>query len=113
MFVTGVQAVGAKGLGSVQVGAVDANAAVRAGAADDNDRERDDANGSVRPGEPQRVVFPREGVPLDQRPVALKQEQALRRYAVYGGADADYEISFASAKRARTNGSKCSSGGVS
>ncbi len=81
---TGVQAVGAKGVNSVQVAAVDTKEIARLGGATDN--ANDSARGvGVKPGEPEPIVFPRQGLPLDQRPVALKQQQAAQRYKVYGG----------------------------
>jgi hypothetical protein len=82
MMVTGVQAVGSKGVNSVQVAAVDTKDATRTGGSADGDRER---LGQVKPGDPEPVVFPRQGLPLDERPVALKHQQALQRYAAYGG----------------------------
>jgi hypothetical protein len=84
MFVTGVQAVGSKGVNSVQVAAVDTKEVARLGGASENDREGPRGVG-VKPGEPEPIVFPRQGLPLDQRPVALKHEHALKRYAAYGG----------------------------
>jgi hypothetical protein len=85
MFVTGVQASGSKGLNSVQVAAVDTKEAARIGGAGDGDSDGQRGRVGVKPGEPEPIVFPRQGVPLDQRPVALKHEQALKRYAAYGG----------------------------
>ena len=84
MFVTGVQAVGSRGVNSVQVAVVDTKEAARIGGPTDSDGERGRGVG-VKPGEPEPIVFPRQGLPLDQRPVALKHEQALKRYAAYGG----------------------------
>jgi hypothetical protein len=89
MFVTGVQAVGAKGLHSVQVAAVDAKEVARAtGGLGDDDRDRGDR---VKAGEPQPVVFPRDGVPLDQRPVELRHQIAALRYQRDGGDDDQHD----------------------
>jgi hypothetical protein len=82
MLVTGVQSVGSKGVNSVQVAAVDATDVARIGETEPQSRHR---RLTVRPGEPEPVVFPRTGVPLDKRPVALKHHHALQRYAAYGG----------------------------
>jgi hypothetical protein len=85
MFVTGVQAVGAKGLHSVQVAAVDTKEAARAlGGLKDDER---DSGQRVKAGEPEPVVFPRDGVPLDQRPVELRHQIATLRYRRDGGED--------------------------
>ncbi len=84
MIVTGVQAAGSKGLNSVQVAAVDTKEVARLGGSSENDREGARRVG-VKAGEPAPVHFPRQGVPLDQRPVALKKERALQMYAAYGG----------------------------
>ena len=82
MLVTGVQSVGSKGLNTVQVAAVDTTYAARVADGSHESRHR---RLTARPGEPEPVVFPRDGVPLDKRPVALKREHALQRYAAYGG----------------------------
>jgi hypothetical protein len=78
MFVTGVQPAGAKGLGTVQVAAVDTRDSARVLAA--NVRERGPDGATVKPGDPEPVVFPRDGVPLDKRPVSLRREHAVTRY---------------------------------
>jgi hypothetical protein len=83
MLVTGVQAVGAKGVGGVQVAAVDPKETWRAAPAVDSDR--DASGGARRNGATQPVVFPRKGVPLDQRPVALRHHHASTRYRADGG----------------------------
>jgi hypothetical protein len=85
MFVTGVQAVGAKGLHSVQVAAVDTKEAARVlGGLKDDERGEGQR---VKAGEPEPVVFPRGGVPLDQRPVELRHQIAALRYRRDGGED--------------------------
>jgi hypothetical protein len=89
MLVTGVQAVGAKGVTAIQGTVVDIKEATRAGV--DGDREGDHAAGRrAKAGEPQPVVFPRSNVPIDRRPVAMRQEHAATRYRSDGG-DADHD----------------------
>jgi hypothetical protein len=83
MIVTGVQSVGSKGANSVQVAAVDTTEVAKFGEiGSTSSRHR---RLTQRPGEPEPVVFPRDGVPLDKRPVSLKHGHALQRYAAYGG----------------------------
>jgi hypothetical protein len=84
MLVTGVQAVGSKGVTALQGTVVDTSEATRAGFDGDPVAKRA-ASGRLRPGDPQPVVFPRKGVPLDHRPVALRQEHAVTRYRRDGG----------------------------
>jgi hypothetical protein len=85
MMVTGVQPVGSKGLSAVSVTASDPKDAARARVGGEPERGGD---GPVsRPGEPQPVVFPRSGLPLDQRPVELRQQRAAERYRSDGGDD--------------------------
>ena len=76
MEITGVQPVGARSLGSVSATVSDSTLSGRA---------REPRPG--RPGEhgsapralyPEAVVFPRDGKPLDQRPVQLRQQRARR-----------------------------------
>ncbi|HTL86837.1 MAG TPA: hypothetical protein VL856_16760 [Acidimicrobiia bacterium] len=82
---TGVQAVGAKGLHSVQVAAVDTKEAARVTSGlNDDDHDKGDR---VKAGEPQPVVFPRDGLPLDQRPVELRHQIAALHYRRDGGED--------------------------
>jgi hypothetical protein len=89
MLVTGVQAVGAKGVTAIQGAAVDVKVATRTGL--EGDRDRDQAGASrARLRDPQPVVFPRAGIPMDQRPVALRQQHAQARYQADGG-DADHD----------------------
>ncbi len=82
MFVTGVQSVGAKGVNSVQVAAVDTKEISKQSSQNPDAPKTD---GAPKTGEPQPVVFPRSGVGLDQRPVALRHEQAASRYRSDGG----------------------------
>ena len=83
MLVTGVQAVGAKGVTAIQGAVVDPKDATRAGI--DGRRDADHAGGPAKPGEPQPVVFPRKGIPLDHRPVSLREHRAAARYRKDGG----------------------------
>jgi len=77
MMVTGVQAAGAKGVSAVQAVAVDTKEVNRLGGQADGEHET--APGE-KAGEPQPVVFPHDGVGVDQRPVAMRQQQATERY---------------------------------
>jgi hypothetical protein len=83
MLVTGVQSVGSKGANSVQVAAVDTTEVAKFGEVGQTAGKH--RRLTHRPGEPQPVVFPRDGLPLDKRPVGLKHEHAMQRYAAYGG----------------------------
>lgn len=86
MLVTGVQSAGSKGVSNVQIAAVDTKEAARTGSAADNDGDRNQV--APRAGDPQPVIFPRSGeTPLDQRPVALRQQAAAERYKRDGGED--------------------------
>jgi hypothetical protein len=82
MLVTGVQAVGAKGVTAIQGTVVDIKDGTRLGAERDRNAER---GAPAKPGEPQPVVFPRKGLPVDQRPVSMRHEQAAARYRSDGG----------------------------
>jgi len=83
MLVTGVQAVGAKGVTAIQGAVVDPKDASRAGI--DGRRDAEHAGRAGKAGEPQPVVFPRKGVPVDQRPVSLREHRAAARYREDGG----------------------------
>lgn len=88
MLVTGVQSAGSKGLTAVQPTVVDQKDAARFG----RDKERDGEHGSAvaaKQGEPQPVVFPRKGLPVDQRPASLRHERAATRYRSDGGGHDD------------------------
>jgi hypothetical protein len=87
MQLTGVQPVGAKGLTTLQASVTDGKDASRIGASDTG--ERPSSAPYARAGEPQPVVFPRDGTPLDQRPVELRREQAAARYREDGGESQD------------------------
>jgi hypothetical protein len=88
MFVTGVQAVGAKGVTAIQGAVVDTKAATRSAVEGDREGDRGAAP-RVKAGRPQPVVFPRAGVPLDQRPVSMRRHHAEARYREDGGGDDD------------------------
>ena len=90
MLVTGVQAVGAKGVSAVQGAIVDPEAGDACGCRR-RARRRSRRRGRTTAGDPQPVVFPRSGVPMDQRPVAMRQLQAVTRYRADGDADHDHE----------------------
>jgi len=82
MIVTGVQAGGAKGVTAVQGAVVDIKDATRPAPIGSAGGRSGDAQ--ARPGEPQPVVFPRKGLPVDQRPVELRRLHAAARYRSYG-----------------------------
>jgi hypothetical protein len=83
MLVTGVQAAGAKGVTAVQGAVVDAKDTARLGSV--AGRDGDHAGGPAKAGEPQPVVFPRKGLPMDHRPVSLREHRAALRYRQDGG----------------------------
>ena len=89
MLVTGVQPAGAKGVSSVQGAVVEVKDAVRTGSA--GSEAARGAGVPLKPGDPQPVVFPRQGLPVDQRPVELRREQAAARYRGDGGSDHDHD----------------------
>ena len=83
-MVTGVQPVGSGALSTVQVAAVDTKEVARLGAQSDGDTDR--GTSSLRTNDShQPVVFPRQGVPMDQRPVSLRHHHAAARYQRDGG----------------------------
>jgi hypothetical protein len=86
MIVTGVQSVGARGVNTVQVAAVDAKDVARAAQPADNDGDAA-GNAAVKAADAQPVVMPRSGVGLDQRPTAMRQQQAAHRYKRDGDKD--------------------------
>jgi hypothetical protein len=88
MIVTGVQAGGAKALSAVQVASVDPADVARAAANAIAEREERRPRG----GAPQPVVFPRKGVPLDQRPVSHRLKDAAERYESDGGDDRERAV---------------------
>lgn len=82
MIVTGAQPIGAKSLGSVQITGVDTREAARVGAPADGARPR---GAQAKPGEPEPVVFPRDGLPVDARPHDLRHQRAAQRFREDGG----------------------------
>ncbi len=86
MIVTGVQPVGSRGVSTVQVAAVDAKDVARTGPPGDPDNDGAES-AAVRSANAQPVVFPRAGVGLDQRPVAMRQQHAAQRYKRDGDED--------------------------
>jgi hypothetical protein len=83
MEMTGVQSVGARSLGSVTATVSDstvAGARASAGVPD-----RDNSTSASRTLYPEAVAFPRDGKPLDRRPVQLRHAQAHARYREDGG----------------------------
>jgi hypothetical protein len=83
MLVTGVQAVGAKGVTAIQGAVVDPKDATRLGS--EGRRDTDHPGSPAKAGEPQPVVFPRKGLPIDHRPVSLREHRAALRYRQDGG----------------------------
>jgi len=82
MLVTGVQPAGAGTLGAVQVAAVDAGDLARVARASEESRDR---SPEARSDPPQPIVFPRDGLPVDQRPLPQRLQQAADRYGRDGG----------------------------
>jgi hypothetical protein len=83
MEITGVQAVGARSLGSVSVTVSDSTQ--YAAKATVGSLGREDPASTNRAVSPEAVAFPRDGKPLDQRPVRLRQQRAHARYREDGG----------------------------
>ncbi len=79
MQITGVQSVGARSLGSVSATVFDSTPAPHTGAGAAVEHEVATTN-SPRPLHPEAVVFPRDGKPVDQRPVRLRHQRASARY---------------------------------
>jgi hypothetical protein len=77
MQITGVQSVGARSLGSVSVTVADSTEVSRAAV---GTLDRENVTSTPRPLHPEAVVFPRDGKPLDQRPVDLRRRHAAARY---------------------------------
>ena len=83
MEVTGVQPVGARSLGGVQATVTDSTQYGSRGSP--AAPERDSTPAIPRAQFPEAVVFPRDGTPIDQRPVHLRQARASARYRRDGG----------------------------
>jgi hypothetical protein len=79
MQITGVQSVGARSLGSVTATVSDSTPAAPTVAAV-VEHEAATATSTARPMHPEAVVFPRDGKPVDRRPVRLRQQRASARY---------------------------------
>ena len=78
MQVTGIQTAGARGFGSLTAAVVDTTppaAQVTAGSL-----ERENVPATARELHPEAVVFPRDGKPVDRRPVQLRRQKANVRY---------------------------------
>jgi len=82
MQITGVQTVGARSFSSVTTAVTVAEPARVAPVAPDRD------NGSAKPRtlSPEAVVFPRDGKPVDRRPLQLRRQRANARYREDGRA---------------------------
>ena len=85
MEVTGVQPVGARSLGGVQVTTVGDTTQYDGRRQSGNAPERDSTPAIPRESYPEAVVFPRDGTPLDRRPVQLRHARAAARYRRDGG----------------------------
>ena len=78
MQVVGVQPGGSRGFASVQPVVTDARAGLAATNTGARDAKTLAARAQAFTREP--VVFPRDGLPLDQRPLNLRQAKAAGRY---------------------------------
>jgi hypothetical protein len=78
MEITGVQTVGARSLGSVSATVSDPT--VSSGRANVGAPEREIGTATSRTLYAEAVAFPRDGKPLDRRPVQLRQQRAQARY---------------------------------
>jgi len=85
MLVTGVQAAGSKGVSAVQGTVVDTTRGPHS--LDEEPGETKSTAGRRLKGDPQPVVFQRNGV--DNRPIALRHEKAAARYRADGDPDHD------------------------
>ncbi len=86
MLVTGVQAAGSKGVSAVQGTVVDTNRGIPRSPDEEPGETKSTAGRRMR-GDPQPVVFQRNGV--DNRPIALRHEKAAARYRADGDPDHD------------------------
>jgi hypothetical protein len=82
MEITAIQPVGARSLGSVSTTVSDSTQYSNRATIGALDREIVVA--APRELHPEAVVFPRDGKPLDQRPVHLRQQRASARYRADG-----------------------------
>jgi len=83
MEITGVQTVGARSLGSVSATVSDST--VYLGRSNAGSAEPQSTTAPPRSLYAEAVAFPRDGKPLDRRPVQLRQERAQVRYRDDGG----------------------------
>jgi len=83
MEITGVQAVGARSLGSVSATVSDST--LYTGRPSGDPLESESTAAALRTVSPEAVTFPRDGKPLDRRPVQLRQVRAQTRYLNDGG----------------------------
>ncbi|MGO9872648.1 MAG: hypothetical protein ACLPVY_02515 [Acidimicrobiia bacterium] len=83
MEITGVQAVGARSLGSVSATVSDST--LYTGRSSVDPLEPESTAAALRTVSPEAVAFPRDGKPLDRRPVQLRQDRAHTRYLEDGG----------------------------
>jgi hypothetical protein len=84
MMVTGVQPAGSRGFATLQGAGIDTKELARPiSPIEDEGENRAQTFGRSTTSQP--IVFPREGVPLDQRPVANRLQDATHRYADDGG----------------------------
>jgi len=88
MEITGVQAVGARSLGSVSATVSDSTLA--GGRATVGAPDRENTTSPPRTLYPEAVAFPRDGKPLDRRPVQLRRLRAQARYREDGGEVGEY-----------------------
>jgi len=84
MEVTGIQAVGARGFTAVQATVTESSQSDRQASAGPA-AERDSTPAIPRSALPEAVVFPRDGTPIDRRPVQLRHARATARYRRDGG----------------------------
>jgi hypothetical protein len=89
MMVTGVQPAGSGAVSTVQVAAVDPKEVARLGSQADGENDRTTSSLRRSQESHQPVVFPRQGVPMDQRPVSLRHHRATARYQRDGGDESD------------------------
>ena len=89
MQILAVQSVGARGLGTVTASVSDDAPAVSRATVATLDREN--STSTPRTLVAEAVVFPRDGKPLDRRPVQLRQQRADARYREDGHAGPNHD----------------------
>jgi hypothetical protein len=85
MEITGVQAVGARSLGSVSATVSDST--LYPGRSSAETLEPESTAAATRTVSAEAGAFPRDGKPLDRRPVRLRQDRAQTRYVNDGGGE--------------------------